>query len=226
MSMRCALDDNKAERGDKSLPIWNTITANDFLSRLQDIARERHTNLALVMVDFADNAVLPAEGYALDRVSLRLTAACTHGSRLLYYLFVDFYLALHDVSRLVYRRLEIITNMVKLDAAQADGVVILEPKCDRLQFWHFLYVESLEVIFRRPFKVNLFVRHVWNAPERKLAKLSCCTRHDCRKLVLFQELEQVLLLLLQETLDARLCQLSSLLGFAEILGPNILIVLQ
>ena len=112
------------------------------------------------MVDFADDAVLPAEGYALDRISLRLSAASTHGSRLYYRLFVDFYLALHDVTRLKHWRLEVITDVIKLDAAQTDGVVILEPKSDRLQLWHFLYVKSLEVSLSWPFKVNLFVRYV------------------------------------------------------------------
>ena len=158
--MRCALHDYKAERGDKSLPIRDSIATNDFFPRLQGIAGERYTDLALIVVDFADDATLPTKGYALYRISLRLSAASTHGSRLYYRLFVDFYLALHDVTRLKHRRLEVVTDVIELDAAQTDGVVILEPKCDRLQLWHFLYVKSLEVSLSWPFKVNLFVRYV------------------------------------------------------------------
>ena len=112
------------------------------------------------MIDFANDAVWPAEGYTLYRISLCLSAASTHCSCLCYSLFVDFYLALHDVTRLKHWRLEVITAVIELNAAQTDGVVILEPKCDRLQLWHFLYVKSLEVSLSWPFKVNLFVRYV------------------------------------------------------------------
>ena len=84
------------------------------------------------MIHFADDAILTAEGYALDRIALCLAAASTHGSRLRYRLFVYFYLALHDVSRFKHRRLEVITDVFELDTAQTDGVVILEPKCDSL----------------------------------------------------------------------------------------------
>ena len=124
------LDHNEAERGDKSLPVRDAVTADDFLARLQGVARERHPDFSLVVVDFADDAGWPAKGYALDRVALRLSTARTDRTGLLNDLPVYFNLALHDVSRFVHRRLEVVTHVLELHAAQTDGVIVLEPERD------------------------------------------------------------------------------------------------
>lgn len=61
MSVRCSLNDNKTKRGNETLPVGDTIATDDFLARLQLIGGERHTDLALVMVDLADDSISPTK---------------------------------------------------------------------------------------------------------------------------------------------------------------------
>lgn len=73
--MRRPLDDDKAEGCDEALPVGNPITADDFFTWLQLVAGEGHANLALVVVDLANDAVRAAERDTLDGVALSFAAA-------------------------------------------------------------------------------------------------------------------------------------------------------
>ena len=225
-SMGCSFDHYEAERCNESLPIWDTISTYDFLARLQSVTRKGYTYLPFVMIDFTDDTRRPTERNALDRISLRLATARTHRGRLLDYLFVNFDLALHDVASFEDGALEVVADVVELDAAQADSVVVFEPESDRLQFRHFLYVKSLKVSLGWPLKVYLFIWHIWYAPQRQLSQLSSRPSDNRCQFILFEEFQQVFLLLLEEILDSSLRQFCSLLSFSQVQSPNILIFLQ
>ena len=224
--MGCSFDHYEAERCNESLPIWDTISTYDFLARLQSVTRKGYTYLPFVMIDFTDDTRRPTERNALDRISLRLATARTHRGRLLDYLFVNFDLALHDVASFEDGALEVVADVVELDAAQADSVVVFEPESDRLQFRHFLYVKSLKVSLGWPLKVYLFIWHIWYAPQRQLSQLSSRPSDNRCQFILFEEFQQVFLLLLEEILDSSLRQFCSLLSFSQVQSPNILILLQ
>ena len=158
--MRCSFNHNEAERCYESLPIRDAIATYNFFARLQSITRKRNPNLPFVMIDFTNDTRRPTERNALDRISLRLATARTHRGRLLDDLFVNFDLALHDVASFEDGALEVVADVVELDAAQADSVVVFEPESDRLQLGHFLDVKSLKVSLCRPLKIYLFIRHI------------------------------------------------------------------
>ena len=116
-SVRGSLDHDETKRGYKSLAIRDTVTADDFLTWLEGVARKRNANLALVVIDFAYDTLIGTERNALDGVPLGLTAACTHGGRLLDDLLVDFNLALHDVACFKDGRFEAVANVLELHTA-------------------------------------------------------------------------------------------------------------
>ena len=167
--MWCSFYDNEPKRCNESLPIRNSIPTDDFFSRLQDIACERDTYLALVVIDLSNHSILTTEGYTFDGISLGLTAACTHCCCPSYSLPINFYLTLHDIASLIDWRLEIASDVLELNATQADRIVVFKEESDSLQLRYFLYVKSLKICLRWPFEADLFVWNIWNSPEWKFA---------------------------------------------------------